>query len=71
MENAHPHIAIFETSRKGGRFHAVSPSGISKMSSIHPDMEGSTVQVNPEIRKQRITGFGGSFTDASAFWFTK
>ena len=67
MENPQPHIAIFETSRKGGRFHAISHSEIAEMNRPDPDMEVSTLLVNPENRKQRITGFGGSFTDASAF----
>ena len=64
------HVAVFETSRKGGRLRAVPQDVIAKWNAGDPKdvrFQEVTVQVNTAQRKQRITGFGGSFTDASAF----
>lgn len=58
-------VTVYETSRRGGRFHAVPQDLIAQWN--QPDPQEVKVQVQTEQRKQRITGFGGSFTDASAF----
>ena len=65
MQSGKIKISVFETSRRGGRFHAVPHDLIAKHN--EPDPSEATVQVQSDQRKQRITGFGGSFTDASAF----
>ncbi|MDA0729244.1 MAG: glycosyl hydrolase family 30 [Bacteroidetes bacterium] len=65
MKEAKVHIAVFETSRNGGRFHAV-PQDVIALWNV-PDPSEVSVQVHVNQRRQRIVGFGGSFTDASAF----
>jgi len=56
---------VFETSRNGGRFHEVSQSEINRRK--EPQSAEIQVHVHPHLKKQRIEGFGGSFTDASAY----
>jgi glucosylceramidase len=65
MQSDRIKIAVFETSRRGGRFHAVPQDLIAQWN--QPDSLEVKVQVQTDQRRQRITGFGGSFTDASAF----
>ena len=65
MQSGKIKISVFETSRRGGRFHTVPHDLIAKHN--EPDPSEATIQVQSDQRKQRITGFGGSFTDASAF----
>ena len=59
------HLAAFETSRHGGRFHAVPQEAIAAWN--QPVADEATLRVDVDQRKQRVTGFGGSFTDASAY----
>lgn len=56
---------VFETSRHGGRFHQVAQAKVESWSEGQP--EDLQIRVNLQERKQRIEGFGGSFTDASAY----
>ncbi|MDG1674224.1 MAG: hypothetical protein P8H88_02140, partial [Flavobacteriales bacterium] len=56
---------VFETSRHGGRFHEVDPAEVDNWGETKPD--DLNIRVNLNERKQRIEGFGGSFTDASAY----
>ena len=56
---------MFETSRHGGRFHEVATAKVNSWSEAQP--EDLQIRVNLQERKQRIEGFGGSFTDASAY----
>lgn len=65
MTKARFHLAAFETSRHGGRFHAVPPETVAGWN--RPDAEEATLTVEADRRRQRVTGFGGSFTDASAY----
>lgn len=56
---------VFETSRRGGRFHEVPEATVDSWE--NPQSEVVHVRVNADQRKQQIEGFGGSFTDASAY----
>ena len=56
---------VFETSRRGGRFHEVPQATVDGWE--NPLSEVLHVQVNAEDKRQTIEGFGGSFTDASAY----
>ena len=56
---------VFETSRHGGRFHEVPQATVDGWEA--PQSEVVHVRVNADQKKQRIEGFGGSFTDASAY----
>ncbi|MFZ9056035.1 MAG: hypothetical protein ACO2ZL_09530, partial [Flavobacteriales bacterium] len=56
---------VYETSRNGGRFHEVSQAELNRKEV--PNSEEIEIRVHPQLRKQRIEGFGGSFTDASAY----
>ena len=57
--------AVYETSRKGGRFHAIPQDTLERWNAA--DTEDVRVIVKADQRKQKIEGFGGSFTDASAY----
>jgi glucosylceramidase len=58
-------IQIFETSAAGSKLQEVKP--ISESSYGNP----ITISLNPEEKFQTITGFGGSFTEASAYLLNK
>ena len=59
---------VFESSRNGGRFHAVPQDVLDRWDGQDaPDPEEVRIHVHADQRRQRIEGFGGSFTDASAF----
>ena len=58
-------MAVYESSRQGGRFHQVPESAVEQRNVPHP--EEIRLHVNTDRRKQTIYGFGGSFTDASAY----
>lgn len=60
-------IEVYETSRHGGRFHAVDPAEVDRWSAAESEEGDVQVRVNRNERKQHIEGFGGSFTDASAY----
>lgn len=55
-------VTIFETSASGNKLTPVQQSSPAK---------GVTILVNPARRFQTITGFGGSFTEASAHLLSK
>ena len=60
--------AVYETSRHGGRFHAILQDTLKQWNAA--DAAGTDdvrVVVRTDQRKQTIEGFGGSFTDASAY----
>ena len=52
-------VEVFETSAKGNKLKRIteSPSG----------NESASIRLDPETKFQTITGFGGSFTEASAY----
>ena len=56
-------IKILETSGKGNNLVEVQPKSLSDGSKI--------ISLNPEVQFQTITGFGGSFTEASAYLLNK
>jgi glucosylceramidase len=59
-------IEVFETSRYGGNLNRVSQSQIALWA--QNDEEGSVELVLlPDCERQTITGFGGSFTDATSY----
>ena len=51
-------VAIFETSANGNK--------LTKISASRTNEEGSIIKIDPNQTFQTITGFGGSFTEASA-----
>jgi glucosylceramidase len=57
--------AVYETSRNGGRFHAIPQDTLAQWNAA--DSEDARIVVKANQRKQKIEGFGGSFTDASAY----
>ena len=57
--------AVYETSRHGGRFHAIPQDTLAQWDTR--TKEDVRVVVKADERKQKIEGFGGSFTDASAY----
>lgn len=57
--------AVYESSRQGGRFHQVPEADVEQRNASHP--EEIRLRVHTDRRKQNINGFGGSFTDASAY----
>ena len=60
--------AVYETSRRGGRFHAIAQDTIKQWNALDAaGAEDVRVVVHADERKQSIEGFGGSFTDASAY----
>ena len=52
-------IDIFETSAAGNQWASIKPTPQAK-----PDL---SIEINPTITYQTITGFGGAFTEASAY----
>ncbi len=65
MKDGKPRKAVFETSRHGGRFHAIPQDTLARWDAPNP--QEVRVLVHADQRKQKIEGFGGSFTDASAY----
>ena len=57
--------AVYESSRQGGRFHQIPESEVQLRNAPHA--EEIRLRVHTNRRKQTINGFGGSFTDASAY----
>ena len=57
--------AVYESSRQGARFHQVPESAVDCENAPHP--QEIRLHVHTDRRKQTINGFGGSFTDASAY----
>ncbi len=56
-------IDVYQTSEKG--------NALTLMKDFKPADQSLTIKVNPEEQFQKITGFGGSFTEASAFLLNK
>ena len=52
-------VTVYETSENGNKLAEVSEFEISE--------NPSKIQLNPETIFQTITGFGGSFTESSAY----
>jgi glucosylceramidase len=58
-----PDVEIYETSKKGNKLSRIEPAN-RKRNSV-------TVTLLPNQRYQTISGFGGSFTEASAYLLSK
>ena len=56
-------VKVIETSKNGHK--------LSQLTSFTKASEVSSIRINPEITYQKITGFGGSFTEASAYLLNK
>ena len=56
---------VFETLATAAGFHEVDQTKVDSWGETQP--EDLRIRVNASERKQRIEGFGGSFTDASAY----
>ena len=65
MTDAKRKKAVYETSRRGGRFHAIPQDTLAQWDAM--EAEDVRILVHADQRKQTIEGFGGSFTDASAY----
>lgn len=52
-------VEVVETSASGNK--------LTQLSSFPESEDRSTIQLNPEVTFQTITGFGGSFTESSAY----
>lgn len=52
-------VEVFETSASGNQ--------LTKVDAVTDSVADLTVTLNPEVTHQKITGFGGSFTEASAY----
>jgi glucosylceramidase len=57
-------VEIYETSASGNQLSKIEESSQAADSSI-------TIKLNPEEKFQKITGFGGSFTESSAYLLNK
>ena len=56
-------VNVIETSKNGNK--------LSQVRSFTEASEVSFIRINPEKKYQKITGFGGSFTEASAYLLNK
>ena len=56
-------VKVIETSKNGNK--------LSQVTSFTEASEVSSIRINPEKTYQKITGFGGSFTEASAYLLNK
>ena len=56
-------VKVIESSKNGNK--------LSRVTSFTKASEVSSIRINPEITYQKITGFGGSFTEASAYLLNK
>ena len=56
-------VKVIETSKNGNK--------LSLVTSFTETSEVSSIRINQEITYQKITGFGGSFTEASAYLLNK
>lgn len=52
-------VEVYETSESGNK--------LTQLTELHTDGEMVEITINPEQKFQAITGFGGSFTEASAY----
>ena len=58
-----PEVQVYETSESGNQ--------LSLQASFEHDSEASTIVINSKIELQTITGFGGAFTESSAYLLNK
>ncbi|ARV06624.1 glycosyl hydrolase family 30 [Polaribacter sp. SA4-10] len=56
-------VAVYETSESGNK--------LTKITAFFSDENTSTIKLNPNEQFQNITGFGGAFTEASAYLLNK
>lgn len=56
-------VEIFETSAQGNKLTPIKP--------LKNQLNAITIQLQPEKKFQKITGFGGSFTQSTAYLFNK
>ena len=56
-------VKVIETSKSGNK--------LSQISNFTEPNDVSSISINPEITYQKITGFGGSFTESSAYLLNK
>jgi glucosylceramidase len=56
-------VKVIETSKNGNK--------LSQITSFTESNDVSSISINPEITYQKITGFGGSFTESSAYLLNK
>lgn len=56
-------IAVYETSEKG--------NALTQLHEFQAAEKSLSIKINPEERYQKIIGFGGSFTEASAYLLNK
>ena len=58
-----PEVLVYETSESGNQ--------LSLQTTFEHDSEASTIVINSKIELQTITGFGGAFTESSAYLLNK
>ena len=58
-----PEVQVYETSESGNQ--------LSLQTSFEHDSEASTIEINSKKELQTITGFGGAFTESSAYLLNK
>ena len=56
-------VDVYETSESGNK--------LTKISNFISEENASTIKLNPNFRLQSITGFGGAFTESSAYLLNK
>ncbi len=61
--NSAMEVTVYETSEKGNALTEVEQFSTSEKKAV--------INLNPEAKFQKITGFGGSFTEASAYLLNK
>jgi len=52
-------VEVFETSESGNK--------LTQIETFSPSDDKSSIQLNPEKTFQKVTGFGGAFTESSAY----
>ena len=59
-------IEVYETSRSGGNLTQIDQNQLSHWIQSDEDCDAE-VELFPDCPRQTITGFGGSFTDATSY----
>ncbi len=62
-EKSSLNVEVLETSRSGNK--------LTQVSEFKTSADASTIVINPEKKYQTITGFGGAFTESSAYLLNK
>lgn len=62
-------ITKFETNLKQNKY--MKQSKISSINNNLGDLENNLIMIYPEIKYQEILGFGGAFTEAAGYCFSK